>query len=299
MKKYLIISILTILTILVSCREDIVIDIEEGTPMIGIEAKFTDEMKQHEVIVSYTADFYNSSDIPMVSGAKVCITDGVDSVYFTEDANNKGHYFSPVTAGKRNTSYTLYVDVPDEAEEDGFQHFYAESYLGDNVQQIDSLVMKPYGLITFSDDTILAVYPYFQSLDDQSVTYMLMISKNDTLVSDTLTDLTLIPMAGYAGYYINGEQFLQQNVEIPVAMFHKNELRIGDEVKIFFYNVPFEYMFYAYSLKLAMGSNPMLGTPSNVSSNIMPEGKAVGWFYAASLVTKSIVWQGEDWTVSR
>ncbi len=299
MRKYLIINILTLLTILVSCREDIVIDIEEGSPMIGIEAKFTDEMKQHEVIVSYTADFYNSDEIPMVSGAKVCITDGVDSVFFTEDANNKGHYFSPVTAGKRNTSYTLLVDVPDEGEEDGFQHYSSESYLGDNVQQIDSLVMKPYSLITFTDDTILAIYPYFQMLDDPSVTYMLMISKNDTLVSDTLTDLTLIPTAGFAGYYLNGEEFLQQNVEIAVAMYKKDELKIGDEIKIYFYNVPFEYMFYAYSLKLAMGSNPLLGTPSNVSSNIMPEGKAVGWFYAASLVTKSIVWQGEDWTVSR
>lgn len=299
MKKKSIILLFFTIVLLAACREDIVIDIEEGTPMVGIEANFTDEMKQHEVIVSYTADFYNSDEIPMVSNAKVCITDGVDSVFFTEDSINKGHYLSPVTAGKRNTSYTLFVDIPDQGEEDGFKHFYAESYLGDNVEQIDSLIMKPYQLISFFTDTILAVYPYFQSLDDQSVTYMLMISKNDTLVSDTLTDISLIPMGGYAGYYINGEDFLKDNVEISVAMFKKNELKIGDEIKIYFYNVPFEYMFYAYSLKLAMGSNPLLGTPSNVSSNIMPEGKAVGWFYAASLVTKSIVWQGEDWTVSR
>lgn len=299
MNKHLIISILAIFAIFVSCREDIVIDIEEGMPLIGVEAKFTDEMKQHEVIVSYTADFYNSDDIPMVSGAKVSITDGVDTIYFTEDSHNKGHYLSPVTAGKRNTSYTLLVDVPDEAEADGYKHLYSESFLGDNVSEIDSLVMKPYEMISFFKDTILAVYPYFQSLDDQSVTYMLMIAKNDTLVSDTLTDLTLIPMGGYAGYYINGEQFLQENVEIPVAMFHKKDLHHGDKITIYFYNVPFEYMYYVYSLKMAMGSNPMLGSPSNVSTNIKPEGNAVGWFYAASAVTKSITWQGANWTVSR
>ncbi len=299
MKKIKLLLILFVIALLQACREDIEIDIEEGQPMIGVEARFTDEMKQHEVILSYTADFYNSDEIPMISGAKVCITDGVDSIFFTEDAYKKGHYLSPVTAGKRNTSYTLLVDVPDAGHDDGFQHLYAESYLGDNVQVIDSLIMKPYDLFSFSKDTILAVYPYFQSLDDESVTYFLMISKNDTLVSDTLSDISIIPMAGFAGYYINGEEFLSKNIEISVAMFKKSEIRIGDVVKIWFYNVPFEYMSYAYSLRLAMGNNPMLGSPANVRTNIKPEGKAVGWFYAASLITKSIEWQGQDFTVSR
>ena len=36
---------------LASCTEDIVIDIEEGEPMIGVEASFTDELKHHEAIL--------------------------------------------------------------------------------------------------------------------------------------------------------------------------------------------------------------------------------------------------------
>ena len=60
-----------------SCTEDIVIDVEEGDPMIGVEASFTDELKQHEAILSYTAEFYNQNEIQMVSGAIVYVTDGV------------------------------------------------------------------------------------------------------------------------------------------------------------------------------------------------------------------------------
>ena len=43
-----------------ACTEDIVIDVEEGEPMIGVEASFTDELKRHETILSYTTEFYNN-----------------------------------------------------------------------------------------------------------------------------------------------------------------------------------------------------------------------------------------------
>ena len=53
--------------LLASCTEDIVIDVEDGDRMIGVAATFTDEMKCHEAILSYTDDFYNNNeDIRMV-----------------------------------------------------------------------------------------------------------------------------------------------------------------------------------------------------------------------------------------
>ena len=63
---------------LFSCREDIVIDLEEGNPLVGVEGSFTDEYKRHEVILSYTSDFYQADAIRMVCGAKVAVTDGVE-----------------------------------------------------------------------------------------------------------------------------------------------------------------------------------------------------------------------------
>lgn len=84
-----------------SCREDIIVDLENGEPLIGIEASFTDARKHHEAILSYTADFYNSSDIVMISGARVCVIDGFDTIPYLERPDMPGHYFTDSVAGKR------------------------------------------------------------------------------------------------------------------------------------------------------------------------------------------------------
>lgn len=280
----------------VACTEDIVIDIEEGERMIGVAATFTDELKSHEAVLSYTADFYNTiEEIQMVSGATVYVTDGVDTVYYVEDPTRPGHYFTAPVAGKKKTLYRLFVDVP---EEDGeVTHLYAESYLADNVDHIDSLVVKPFNggndsiPTVFFGDTIEWVYPYFQSLDDSTIIYMPMISKNDTLLTDTLNRRMVVPMAGYAGFYVNGLEMQAANKEIPIHYFRKSKLRRGDVIKADLYSIEYEYVYFFYSLMLSTGSNPMLGAPANVMTNIQPSGKGAGWFMAASVVSTETVFE--------
>ena len=297
MKK--LIKILSLMPLLCcfSCTEDVVIDLEEGSPMIVVEGSITDQMKQHEVILSYTANFYHSGDIEMVCGAKVCVTDGVDTIRFQEDAEKKGHYFSEMVAGRRNTLYRLMVDVPDETEEDGFVHLFAESFMKNNVDVIDSIAIKPFNGVNDTTpavifgDTIEWLYPYFQSLPDPSIVYMPMIWKNDTLLTDTLTQRMLIPIAGYAGYYVNGPEMLQKNKEIPIHYFMRSKLHNGDRIRADLQSVPMDFMYYVYSLSTSLGSNPMMGAPTNLITNIQPAGKAVGWFYAASVASAETVFQ--------
>lgn len=278
-----------------SCKEDIVIDVEKGEPMIGVEASFTDELKQHEAILSYTAEFYNEHEIRMVSGATVYVTDGVDTVYYFEDVEQKGHYFTDSVAGKKNTLYRLGVEVP---EADGSKHkVYAESLIPDNVESIDSLVVKHFNGMNdsmpsmFFMDTIEWLYPYFQSLPDPNIIYMPMVSKNDTLLTDSLKVRMMIPQGGFAGYYVNGIEMLQSNKEIPIAYFRRSKLRNGDRIHADLYSITPEYYYYFYSLLMSTGSNPMLGAPANVSTNIQPEGEGVGWFFTASVVSSETVFQ--------
>lgn len=275
--------------LLASCTEDIVIDLEKGDPMIGVEASFSNELKSHEAILSYTADFYNKDDIRYISGATVYVTDGVDTVYYYEDAELKGHYFTELAAGKKNTLYRLCVEVP---ELDGdVVHLFAESLLPDNVEAIDSIVVKPYNGVedtmptTFFNDTIEWVYPYFQSLPDPNIIYAPSIYKNDTLLTDTLSQRSMIPVGGYAGYYINGPEMQAANKEIPVYAFMKRDLREGDRIRLDLCSIPMEYVYYYYSLLMSMGSNPMLGAPANVSTNIQPSQIGVGWFMTSSVVS--------------
>lgn len=274
---------------LVSCTEDIVIDVEEGDTMIGVEAYFSDELKQHETILSYTADFYTQDEIRMVTGALVYVTDGVDTIVYHEDLENRGHYYTDITAGKRNTLYRLCIEIPG-GDSDPISLF-SESMLADNIDQIDSLIIKPYNGINdttisvFLDDTIEWVVPYFQSLPDPNITYMPVIYKNDTMLYDELTQQAMLPVGGYAGYYINGPEMQAENKEIPMYYFFKSELEVGDHIRAGLQSIPPDYFYYIYSISMSSGSNPMLGAPANVTTNIQPSDKAVGWF-----MTSSITW---------
>ena len=278
-----------------SCTEDIGIDVEEGDPMIGVDASFTDELKRHEAILSYTAEFYNEDDIHMVSGATVYVTDGVDTAYYYEDAEQIGHYFTDTIAGKKNTLYRFCVEIP---EADGtIQQVYAESLVPDNVESIDSLVVKHFNGLddtvpsTFFLDTIEWLYPYFQSLPDPNIIYMPMIWKNDTLITDSLKMRMMIAQGGFAGYYVNGPEMLQSNKEIPIAYFRRSQLMDGDRIHADLYSITPDYYYYFYSLLMSTGSNPMMGAPANVSTNIQPEGKGVGWFFTASVVSSETVFR--------
>lgn len=279
-----------------SCTEDIRIDLEEGKPMIGVEASFTNELKHHEAILSYTADFYNEDEIEMVSGATVFVTDGVDTVYFHENTEFKGHYFSDLAAGNKNTLYRLCIDVP---QPDGsILQVFSESLIPDNVESIDSLVLKPFNgendsiPTVFLGDTIEWLYPYFQSLPDPSIVYMPVLAINDSILSDTLTERMTIPMGGYAGFYINGPEMLLNSKEIPIGYFRKSTLHVGDTIHANLYSISSEYIYFVYSVVSSSGSNPMMGAPANVKTNIQPEGEAVGWFYTASVVSSYVVFDG-------
>ena len=276
-----------------SCREEIIIDLEEGESLIGVEGSFTDEYKRHEVILSYTADFYNADEIRMITGAKVVVTDGVDTIPYLEQADQPGHYLTDSVAGHKNTLYKLLVEVPDAVE--GKKILSAESYMQDNVEEIDSIVLKHYELIPGLPiwDTIYMLYPYFQSLPDPSIVYMIKVTEDTIPQNDTLLKVNTIPMAGYAGYYVNGPEMLEKNMEIPVAMVTESQLYDGKFFRLDLLSIPYDYMMFVFNVKMAMGSNPMMGPPTNVMTNIQPQGEAVGFFYAASVVSKEMIYHTE------
>ena len=289
MKKIFII-LLTIIG-LTACTEKMRIDTVEGERLVGVSGSITDEYKHHEVVLSYTEPFYGGNP-DMISDAIVYVLDGADTIWF-EETENPGYYQSVNEfAGQTEHSYHLSIDF---SNENGNQHFYSDSKMNINIDGIDSIKVKPYVFNALEVQDYLGVYPYFQTTDDPNTYYMARVRINDRLVGgDTLTKCELFEMYGYAGIYFNGPLMVMVAGEFPLyGLSQKDSLEVvhrGDTVTLDMWSIPRDYAHYIFEIASSTGSNPMMGTPSNVHTNIYPEGKAVGCFHASSLRQCSVIY---------
>lgn len=299
MKRFL--YIITIVLILSSCTKEIRIDTQEGPQLIGISGYITNEYKKHEVVISKTADFYSEEEIEMISGAEVFVYDGFDTLYYNE-TDDAGHYESAASfAGVVGRTYYLYVNIFDD---DGIHSFHAESKMRENVSQIDSITIKDYVFGEFDFQGILGMYPYFQSLPDDDTYYLVNAAINDSLVRKSLLKCSTYSLYGLSGLYVNSEFMANLVGEQSVFTFYdgseyegnlneNDSLKIlnkGDKVTMIMYSITPGFAGYKSDISSSSGSNPMMGMPYNVRTNIYPKDEAVGYFEAASVVTKSIIY---------
>ena len=289
MKKILI--ILSAIICLTACTERMTINVQEGERLVGVSGSITDEYKHHEVILSYTEDFYGGAP-EMISDAVVYVLDDADTMWF-EETEKPGYYQSVNEfAGQTNHSYHLSIDFTNE---DGSQHFYADSKMNINVDCIDSIRVKPYVFNALEVPDYLGVYPYFWTTDDPNTYYMARVRINNELVGgDTLTKCELFETYGFAGIYFNGDLMVMLAGEFPIyGLNQKDSLEVvhrGDTVTMDLWSIPRDYAHYIYEIATSAGTNPMMGTPYNVRTNIYPEGKAVGCFHASSLRQCSVIY---------
>ena len=290
MKKIFIITILSIIG-LISCTENMIIDMQDGERLVGISGSITDEYKKQEVIVSRTEDFYGGQPT-MISDATVFVIDGADTIWF-EESEKPGHYLTVnEMAGQPDHTYYLSVSFYDS---EGYQHFYAQSTMEKNVECIDSIRVKPWYFNGLEVEDYLGVYPYFYTTDDPKTHYMARVRINNELVGgDTLTKCELFETMGYAGIYFNGPLMVMIAGEFPIYALNQKipleTVHTGDTITMDLWCVPRFYAHYIIDISTSTGTNPMMGTPTNVRTNIYPEGKAVGCFHASSLKQCSVIY---------
>lgn len=283
-----------------SCIDDIEIETQDGPQLVGINGYISNEYKKHQIVISKTQDFYSTDEIEMISGAEVFVCDGYDTIYF-EETGNKGYYeTADSVAGVIGRTYNLNVSFIDD---DGEHIYYAQSTMRENVNQIDSLVIKNIVLGGMTFENAYGLYPYFQSNDDPNINYLINVAINDSLTNESLINCSAYSLAGFAGLYVNGPEFISLAGELPAYFFpmtgsisengsFEYELPIekGDKISMYLYSVTTEFTTYISDINSNFGSNPMMGMPYNVSTNIYPEGKAVGFFEAYSTVEASIIY---------
>lgn len=272
----------------VACTEEITMDPPEGRRVPVVEGSITNEYKRHEIILSYSTELYGEGR-EMISGARVFVESGGDTIWFFEQDNKPGHYLSDSVAGRKQHRYHMEAIVDDNPLYDRPIRMYAEARMPNNARGIDSVALLPKldenNIPLVDDEAAVRVCPYFQTLSDTSIVYNVELYLNDKLFKNRPSKLfDLFPMKGYAGYYFNGPEMLENNIEVPVGIMNKVYLHEGDVVKVKLYSISTEYMYFLVAQKLAIGVNPVMGAFPAVFSNVFSDCNAIGWFNATSVI---------------
>ena len=271
-----------------ACTEEVFLDMPEGEKRPVVEAYLTNEVKRHEVILSYTAPCY-SSEWEMITGAEVYAVGGGDTIYYYEQPDEPGHYLTDSVAGRKNRLYHLEVRVVENTMYNVPLRMYSDTYMPNNVSRIDSVGLLPLlnenGIPFVDEKAAVCVCPYFQTLSNPDIIYNVELFLNGARFKNRPSKLVqLFRMQGYAGYYFNGPEMLKNNAPIPVGIMNKSYLHEGDVVKVKLYSIGKDYLYYLMGQKLAVGVNPVMGAFPAITTNFFSNCTAIGWFATTSVV---------------
>ena len=265
-------------------------DPPQGKRVPVVEGAITDELKRHEVVLSYSTDLYDTLGREMISGAEVYVVCGDDdTIWYYEQENKPGHYLTDSVAGKKNRRYHFQVKVEENTLHTWPLNMYADTKMSNNATRIDSVGLLPLlneqGLPFVDEKAAVCVCPYFQSLSDNGIVYNVELYLNGKRFKNRPSKLfNLFSMEGYAGYYFNGPEMLEDNIPIPVGIMNKSYLHEGDVVKVKLYSISKDYMYFLVGQKLAVGVNPILGAFPAMFTNLFSDCDAIGWFNATSVI---------------
>jgi hypothetical protein len=285
------VGLMAVLGLLVaSCTEDIVMELPEGKKIPVVEGSITDECKRHEVILSYSSELYSTESKEMISGAEVYVTSNNDTIWYYEQENKPGHYLSDSVAGVKNRRYHFEVRAEENTLYSTPLIIYADTKMSNNPPNgIDSVGLLPLrneeGIPFVDENAAVCVCPYFQTLSNPDIVYLVELYLNGRLFKNRPSKLfNLYPMQGYAGYYFNGPEMLKNNMEIPVGVMNKSYLHEGDVIGVKLYSISQDYEYFLIGQKLAIGVNPVMGAFPAMFSNLFSNCNAIGWFNATSVL---------------
>jgi len=253
---------------LCSCTERIDISLDESAVRLVVEGYLTTDTMSHKVLLSSTSGYFYNQSPQSVSGATVTISDGVN-VYNLKEVATGVYLTSPSVHGIEGNTYTLEIKL--KSQIGGYSEYSASSMLNP-VARLDSinLLFHP----DWSSDGIWEVKCFVQ--DPVTIDfYRFLISKNDTMITDTLDEWLVTDDRFFNGYYVNGATvgYLDQRIK-------EERLIMGDTMLLEMNNIGEEYANFLWESQSEIrGSYPLFsGPPSNVKGNI--NNGAIGFFAA-------------------
>lgn len=283
-------NLLILLVLFVSsCTQDIQIDLGKSTPELVVEGVITNEAKVHTIYLKKTGDYFMNRPVEMVSGALVKLFDGKDTIVLSENPVNKGEYETPDHyAGVAGRIYQLLISGID-VDADGVKEQYSASSGMAALAPVDSISVVKKGM--FRQD-IWEIKLSIQDLPNVQNFYMSRVYKNDTCVTDSISEWGISNDEFFDGKYLHNEtiMFLQSN-KID------ERLKNGDVVGLEVCAISEDYMKYISEVgEEFRGRNPLFGgQPANIRTNVKriyplsPDGKGGRGYFAAYSVGRGHV----------
>jgi hypothetical protein len=261
------------LLVLVSCEEIMNVDFAgDSTKNLVVDGAITTDTTQHQVILSYTGDYFAISAQEMATGAIVYISEGENIIPLRELKD--GVYTTEATiSGKVGKEYTLHVKLPDGRE-------YTASDSLEDCADIDSIRQSA------NYNTYMSGYGYdvlFYGHEPQPVGnhYMYNLLINNKLYTDTITEVNFA-----SDEFVNGS-FVR---DYQVFRIHELDLKeLTSFVTLEMYSISKKYYDFlsALMVETVWRGSPWDGPPANIPGNVSNGGS--GFFRASAVKRKSRV----------
>ena len=261
------------LGIFISCEEPITIDTDQAPSQIIVEALLTNEMKQHHVKLTETADFYAVGETPRISDAMVTVTDNHGNIFDYHEEEPGVYLSTEAFSGVVGDVYSLSIIIGDET-------FTATEELLP-ITTIDSLTFE-----VFEDDddddielrpgtTAYEVFLYTIEPQDEDNYYLFKFYRNGIWLNEDGEDITVTDDVAV------GEEI--ECIEIPYIYFP------GDTARVEMYSLTRqEFIFWSDVASLIFSDGGVFAPlPANPRSNI--SGGALGVFQVSALEVGELI----------
>ena len=255
---------------LYSCTERIDISLDDSAVRLVVEGSLTTDTMSHKVLLSSTSGYFYNQPPQPVSGATVTISDGENILNLTEVTPGV-YQTAPSVHGIEGKTYALNIKLNKQIG--GFSDYTASSKLYP-VAKLDSINLLYHP--DWSSAGIWEVKCFVQDPPSADF-YRFLISRNDTMITDTLDEWFVTDDRFFNGNYVNGLTvgYLDQSIK-------EQRLIPGDSMLVEMNNTGEGYANFLWeSQSEIIGSYPLFtGPPANIKGNI--NNGAIGFFAAYS-----------------
>ncbi|MFB6317662.1 DUF4249 domain-containing protein [Saccharicrinis sp. FJH54] len=266
MKKVLYIVFLVVLA---SCTERIDIQIDKSYARIVVDGSISNDPMAHLIRLTKSADFFDGTEAPDVTGATVFILEGGDTIHLNE--KQAGMYYTPRDfAAKFNTEYELVIQNVDINDDGALEEYRATDEMTYPVP-VDSInLMRTY--IEGPDRYFVGIMLFTMDPPERN-NYLFKSVINDKPLNESVTDWGLTNDEFFNGNYTNGivVKYLDQTDSTEI-------LQPGDVFTLEQIQISRDYYDFLQAVNLeSFGNIPLFsGPPANIEGNVNND--AIGFF---------------------